>query len=197
MRVIAGSAKGRVLKSPRNNMIRPTADKVKSAFYSMIGGMTLEGSKFLDLFAGTGNMGIEALSRGAVSCVFVDKSRHSIHLIQKNLHLTGFQDQAWVLGYDIFRALEILKNEEPFNVIYIDPPYNINKVDVILGIIYNYQLLDADGFIGVERDKRDHCPWLEGIPYQLQQFKVYGNTQLLLLRDTDGAYQDTINRNCK
>ncbi len=194
MRVITGSVKGRVLKSPRNNMIRPTADKVKSAFYSMIGGAALEGTKFLDLFAGTGNMGIEALSRGAISCVFVDKNRRSIRLIQENLSLTGFQDQAWVLGYDIFRALEILKKEESFNVIYIDPPYNINKVDVILGIINNYQLLSVGGFIGVERDKHDHCPWLEGIPYQLQQCKVYGNTQLFLLRETDGAYQDTINR---
>ncbi len=197
MRVIAGSAKGRVLKSPRNNMIRPTSDKVKAAFYSMIGGTTLDGSRFLDLFAGTGNMGIEALSRGAASCVFVDNNSRSIRLIKENLELTGFKDQAWVLGYTIMRALEILKKEVSFNVIYIDPPYNIDKVDVILRSINNYQLLGAGGFVGVERDKRDHCPWLEGIPYQLQQCKVYGNTQLLLLRDMDGVYQDTINRNCK
>ncbi len=197
MRVIAGSAKGRVLKSPRNNLIRPTADKVKAAFYSMIGGATLEGLRFLDLFAGTGNMGIEALSRGAASCVFVDNNRRSIRLIEENLELTGFKDQAWVLGYTIMRALEILKKESSFNVIYIDPPYNIDKVDVIIESINNYRLLGAGGFIGVERDKRDHCPWLEGIPYQLQQCKVYGNTQLFLLRETDGAYQDTINRNCK
>ena len=187
MRVITGSAKGRVLKSPVNSMIRPTGDKVKSAFYSMIGGAVLEGSKFLDLFAGTGSMGIEALSRGAIRCVFVDKDRRSIRLIQENLHLTGLNDQARVLGMDILRAFEIMKKEESFNVIYIDPPYNINKIDVILGIIYNYQLLNAGGLIGVERDKRDRCAWLADIPYQLRQSKVYGNSQLFLLKEIGGA----------
>lgn len=185
MRIIAGSAKGRVLKSPRNNIIRPTADKVKSAFYSMIGGAVLEESKFLDLFAGTGNMGIEALSRGALWCVFVDKSSRSIRLIKENLHLTGFRDHACVLCCNILHALKILKNDISFNVIYIDPPYNINNVHIILELIYNNQLLSAGGFIGVERDRRDHCPWLESIPYQLQQCKVYGNTKLCLLRNKD------------
>ena len=190
MRIIAGSAKGRVIKSPRNSLIRPTADKVKSAFYSMIGGAYLEGLKFLDLFAGTGNMGIEALSRGAIRCVFVDKNRRSIRLIQENLHLTGFNERAWVLGCDIMRALAILRKEKAcFNIIYIDPPYN-NKVDDALAIISSYHLLCAGGLIGIERDKRDPCLWLETNPYQLQQCKVYGNTQLFLLKDRNGVFSE-------
>ncbi len=190
MRIIAGSAKGRALKSPRNILIRPTADKVKAAFYSMIGGAYLEGSKFLDLFAGTGNMGIEALSRGAMRCVFVDKSRRSIRLIRENLNLTGFNERAWVLGCDVIRALAILRKEEAcFNIIYIDPPYNI-KVDETLAMISSYQLLCAGGLLGIEREKRDPCSWLEAIPYKLKQCKLYGNTRLYLLKNRNAAFSE-------
>jgi len=181
MRVITGSAKGRLLKPPRNRKIRPTADKVKNAFFNMIGN-TVRGGSFLDLFAGTGSMGIEALSRGAVRCVFVDNGRDSLRLIKENLYRAGFQKGADVLNCDFTRALKMLKkNEESFDIIYIDPPYRFYRIDLILSIIYNCQLLVAGGFIGVERDRREDSAWLEDIPFQLKQQKVYGDTRLIFL----------------
>lgn len=183
MRIIAGSARGRVLKSPRSNRIRPTADKVKAAFYSMTGISTIREAKFLDLFAGTGNMGIEALSRGAKKCVFVDRDKKSAGLIKENVHLLGFEKKAEILTSDARLALKILaKNEETFNVIYIDPPYRVNQVDIVIQLIDSYKLLEAGGLIGVERDRRDHCLWLEGIPFHLQQQKKYGETKLYLFK---------------
>ncbi|MEW5921141.1 MAG: 16S rRNA (guanine(966)-N(2))-methyltransferase RsmD [Bacillota bacterium] len=188
MRINAGSAKGRLLKSPRNSKVRPTADKVKSAFFNIIGN-AVGGGVFLDLFAGTGNIGIEALSRGAGRCVFVDKDRSSLKLIKENLHLAGFAERALVLGYDVIRALQILKKkEESFNVIYIDPPYFYSRIAPILETVSVCGLLIAGGYIGVERNSRDHCPWLEDIPFQVRQQKVYGNTRLILLHGTDAAF---------
>jgi 16S rRNA (guanine966-N2)-methyltransferase len=181
MRVITGSAKGRLLKPPHNQKIRPTADKVKNAFFNMLGN-AVRGGSFLDLFAGTGNIGIEALSRGADRCVFVDNGSDSLRLIKENLYRTGFQKEADVLHCDFTRALKILKkNGKLFDIIYIDPPYHFCRIDAILSIIDDYQLLVAGGFIGIERDKREACAWLEGIPYQLKQQKVYGDTRLILL----------------
>ena len=188
MRVITGSAKGRLLKPPRNRKIRPTADKVKNAFFNMIGN-TVRGGSFLDLFAGTGSMGIEALSRGAVRCVFVDNGRDSLRLIKENLYRAGFIKEADVLHYDFTRALKMLKkNGESFDIIYIDPPYHLYRIDLILKIIYDYRLLVAGGFIGVERDRREDCACLEGVPFPLKQQKVYGDTRLILL--STGACQE-------
>lgn len=181
MRVITGSAKGRLLKPPRDRKIRPTADKVKSAFFNMVGN-AVRGASFLDLFAGTGNVGIEALSRGAARCVFVDKGRDSLRLIKENVYRAGFQKEADVLSYDFTRALKMLKKiGNSFDIIYIDPPYNLYRIDVILGIIYDYQLIVAGGFIGVERDRREDCAWLESVPFLLKQQKVYGETRLIYL----------------
>ncbi|HAP32624.1 MAG TPA: 16S rRNA (guanine(966)-N(2))-methyltransferase RsmD [Firmicutes bacterium] len=181
MRVITGSAKGRLLKPPRNRKIRPTADKVKNAFFNMVGN-AVRGGSFLDLFAGTGSMGIEALSRGVARCVFVDKGKDSLRLIKENLYRTGFQKGADVLNCDFTRALKVLKkNGELFDIIYIDPPYHLYRIDVILSIINDYRLLVSGGFIGVERDRRENFAWLEGAPFQLKQQKVYGDTRLIFL----------------
>lgn len=181
MRVITGSAKGRLLKAPRNHKIRPTADKVKNAFFNVIG-HKVRGGSFLDLFAGTGNIGIEALSRGAARCVFVDKGMDSLRLIKENLYRAGFQKEVSVLNHDFTRALKMLKkNGESFDIIYIDPPYHLYCIDVILGIIYDYHLLAAGGYIGVERDRREDCAWFDTVHFQFRQQKVYGDTRLIFL----------------
>lgn len=181
MRINAGSAKGRLLKSPRNSKIRPTGDKVKSAFFNMIGSAFTAGT-FLDLFAGSGSIGIEALSRGCARSVFVDKDRSSLRLIKENLGLAGFEKQAEILACDALRALQILKKkEESFNLIYIDPPYFYTGIPAILETLSVYKLLKAGGYIGVERDSQDQCRWLDNIPFCVKKQRIYGNTRLILL----------------
>ncbi len=182
MRINAGSAKGRLLKSPRaGSKVRPTGDKVKSAFFNIIGTKITTGS-FLDLFAGTGSIGIEALSRGCKKCVFVDKDKNALRLVRENLCLVGFTEQACLLGCDALRALQILKKKDlTFNVIYLDPPYDYSRIGDVLETIYNYRLLNADGYVGVERRSSDQCAWLAGAPFTLNKQKKYGNTQLILL----------------
>ena len=118
MRVITGTAGGRKLKSPYGNAVRPTTDHVKQAIFNILQ-YDMEGRRVLDLFGGTGQMGIEALSRGAREAVFVDSSRTSVLLIRENLKLCGFK--ADVLQSD---ALSYLQRGEKFDIIFVDPPYD-------------------------------------------------------------------------
>jgi len=121
MRVISGYSKGRVLKSPKGNNTRPTSDKVKGAFFNILSDYVHE-AVFLDLFAGTGSIGIEALSRGAEKCVFIEKDPHAVTIIKANLLLTGMQNNGKILACNINRGLKILaKKKESFDIIYLDP----------------------------------------------------------------------------
>lgn len=120
MRVITGRAKGKRLNPLKGNDVRPTTDKIKEAIFSAIQ-FNVEGCKFLDLFSGTGQMGIEALSRGACSAFFVDQSRASIGVIKSNLDITGLKDDAKIFNMD---AQSFLKtSNEKFDIAFLDPPY--------------------------------------------------------------------------
>src|SRR5665647_70419 len=107
LRVIAGSAKRRKLKTPRGLAVRPTSDRVKEALFNMLGSTILH-CRFLDLFAGTGNIGIEALSRGAAGSTFVENNKNNIHIIKENLHITGLEDKARLICRDAADALLLL-----------------------------------------------------------------------------------------
>lgn len=120
MRVISGSARGKKLFSPIENHVRPTADRVKEAIFSAIQ-FELAGKKILDLFAGTGQIGIEALSRGAEFAAFVDKSLRSVQLTKKNLEAAGFSERAKLFGVDAAQFLSTCT--EKFDIIFLDPPY--------------------------------------------------------------------------
>ncbi len=155
MKISAGKYKGRILKSPSGSCkkIRPSSSRVKEAFFSMIGDC-LEGIDFLDLFSGTGSIGLEALSRGAGRAIFVENDRLSLQALRKNIELTGTQAQTKILPLDAGRALYFLsKDKESFMVAYVDPPYKIASPDVLKIMHYLYQksLIAAGGMIGVER----------------------------------------------
>ena len=120
MRVIAGRYKGRKLNSPDSYAIRPTSDKAKEALFSILTA-EIYGARVLDLFAGTGQLGLEALSRGAASVCFTDSSRKATELIKKNIAVTGFQARSKVLLTDAFSFLASC--EEKFDIVFIDPPY--------------------------------------------------------------------------
>ncbi len=184
MRVVSGSAKGLRLKTPKGRMVRPTSDKVKSAFFNIIFDYIIE-ANFLDLFAGTGNMGIEALSRGAQRCTLVDSSNYSISLIKKNLFLANFNDRAVILRGDVFYALKILYGKrELFDIIYIDPPYNFKGEDVleILWFIFKHEMVRDGGIIGLERYSKSYLVEIEDSPFLLQDKKIYGDTALAIFR---------------
>jgi len=121
MRVIAGQAKGLRLKSPPVRHLRPTSDLVRGAIFDMLASLGADLSRVLDLYAGSGALGIEALSRGAAWCDLVDGDRAACATIRENLALAGFQEQARVLCLPVERALERL--EGPYGLVLIDPPY--------------------------------------------------------------------------
>ncbi|MFC5471942.1 16S rRNA (guanine(966)-N(2))-methyltransferase RsmD [Cohnella suwonensis] len=132
MRVISGQAKGHPLKAVPGSNTRPTTDKVKESLFSIIGPY-FDGERVLDLFAGTGGLGIEALSRGAGSAVFIDSQPQSVDIVKKNLASTRLSDKAEVYRNDAKRALKVLERAgKPFDLVFLDPPYAMKDCDELL-----------------------------------------------------------------
>lgn len=148
MRVITGSAKGKRLKTPNGLQTRPTAERVKEAIFSVIQ-FQLQNARFLDLFAGSGQMGIEALSRGAISAVFVDSSKEAVKLVQDNLKATNFDQQARVFQLDYMSYLN--RCNETFDIIFLDPPYAEVFLENALKKISEIDILAECGIIICER----------------------------------------------
>lgn len=148
MRVITGSARGTTLKTPEGMLTRPTTERVKEAVFSSIHYL-LPGRKVLDLFSGTGQMGIEALSRGAERCVFVDLRRQAAELIRENLRRAKLEEQAEVLQSDYLTYLS--RCREQFDLILLDPPYAEKFLENALQKISEIDILAEDGIIITER----------------------------------------------
>ena len=129
MRVITGIARGRKLVAPEGMDVRPTADKVKEGIFSAVQ-FELEGARVLDLFAGSGQMGIEALSRGADHAVFIDSSLRSIRCVNENLRNTGFERQSEVINRDSYDYIKL--TAQTFDIIILDPPYRHSHIDNVL-----------------------------------------------------------------
>ncbi len=141
MRVITGKCRGRRLMEPAGNDVRPTTDQVKEALFNIIQ-FDIEGRKALDLFAGTGQLGIEALSRGAASCTFIDASRESVRLVKENLARCGLAGR--VLNMD---ALEYLKTGETFDLIFLDPPYGTGLDARAMLAVKEFDILSKGGIM--------------------------------------------------
>jgi len=148
MRVITGSAKGKKLRTPDGLLTRPTSDRVKEAVFSAIQ-FEVQNARFLDLFAGSGQMGIEALSRGASFAVFVDGRREACNLVSENLKLTGFEKQGRVIHEDYMAYLK--KCSEKFDIIFLDPPYAEVFLENSLKTITEIDILADCGIIICER----------------------------------------------
>lgn len=153
MRVIAGSKKGFKLKGPKSKDIRPTEDRIKESLFNILGYID-ENSLVLDLFAGTGSIGIEFLSRGAKKVYFVDKSYESIRCIDENLKHTCLKDSAEILKKDAFKALDLLREKDiKFDYIFIDPPYGRNLLERVLIKIDEVNILREEGLIVLEHER--------------------------------------------
>ena len=149
MRVIAGKARRMSLITPKGLDVRPTTDRIKETLFNMLQN-EIEGSGFLDLFAGSGGIGIEALSRGADYCVFADKDKRSVACIRENLEHTRLLDASYVMNCDYRQALMRLRKTDPFDIIFLDPPYGRELELEALRLIESGQLLADDGLIIIE-----------------------------------------------
>ena len=175
MRVITGHAGGRKLKTPANEEIRPTTDNVKESVFNIIQ-FDIEGRRVLDLFGGTGQMGIEALSRGAREAVFVDRNRDAVKLIRDNLRTCGMQ--ADVLQTD---ALSYLKRGEQFDLIFVDPPYDGGLYEPVLSTINSVDNLSEGGIIICEARADLSFPDVKE-PYRRIREYRYGKVKICIYK---------------
>lgn len=166
MRIVSGKYRGKILSSPVTTNIRPTTDKVKQAIFTKLQFFVAE-KRVLDLFCGSGALGIEAISRGASETIFVDKSLDSVKLTQKNLKSIG--ENAKVINADYKIALNSFK--QPFDLILLDPPYASGVYEDCLNFIAQHNLLNDDGIIVCERDK---MLTLRSDKFKLFDTKIYG-----------------------
>ncbi|MDK8194673.1 16S rRNA (guanine(966)-N(2))-methyltransferase RsmD [Paenibacillus sp. UMB7766-LJ446] len=175
MRVVSGSAKGRPLKAVPGTGTRPTTDKVKEALFSMIGPY-FEGGTALDLFAGSGGLGIEALSRGMDKAVFVDLESKSIEVIRANLKATKLEDQAAIYRNDASRALKALaKRSTQFDLVFLDPPYRMKNGDELMLTMHELDLLEPEATIVLEYESKYNYPEQFG-PFEQTRKALYGET---------------------
>lgn len=158
MRIISGTSKGRKLVTPKSRSLRPTSDRVKESIFNILR-IEMEEKVILDLFAGTGNLGIEALSRGAKKAIFVEKGRQAIRLIQRNLHQLGLEERSEIVPKDANRAIGILKQrEESFDVILMDPPYEKGLIQKTLMKLKSYPIYNKESILVIEHNKREPLP---------------------------------------
>jgi 16S rRNA (guanine(966)-N(2))-methyltransferase RsmD len=182
MRVIAGKFKGKRLLCPDGNRVRPTSDRIKEAVFSALYSMgKLEGARFLDLFSGTGALGIEALSRGARECVFTDIDKESVLFTKKNIGFAGVKNGASVYRADYNTALETLGGKEKFDVILIDPPYRSRYEHDILSLISKLSVLAKGGVIVLEHDRDNEIHDPDG-RFDIDT-RVYSNTKISFIRE--------------
>ena len=178
MRVITGKARGVQLKTPEGLTTRPTADRVKEALFSIIN-FDIPGARVLDLFGGTGQLGIEALSRGAKSAVFVDAGEPACRLIRENLRRAKLEDSAKVIRADYMDYLK--RCRENFDIILLDPPYAEVFLENALKCITEIDILQSGGIIVTERPLGKELPWdFDG--YVRSKDYKYGKTLLTIYR---------------
>jgi 16S rRNA (guanine966-N2)-methyltransferase len=180
MRVIGGTARGRRLLAPRGLDTRPTSDKVKEALFSILAGMTgpLDGSSVLDVFAGTGSLGIEAMSRGACKAVFIDAGREAVTVLAKNLQTTGFADRSTILSQNFRAAFTRLESAgRNFRIVFLDPPYGKGLLEKSLEQLSESTMLDEGAVVVAEHSSREEIRSAFG-PLRQCDRRVYGDTAL-------------------
>ena len=178
MRITGGHSRGRILSSLRGLDIRPTSDKIKEAVFNILG-QNFTGLKVLDLFAGTGALGIEAISRGAERALFVDKSRQAVNLIKKNLAVCGYEDRGEVLQQDIIKGLkpDYLTGNDLFDIVFIDPPYGKDLIPSTLINLSEKKLLAESFSIVVESSRDEELPSVID-RLELSDTRTYGTTRI-------------------
>ena len=181
MRVIAGTCRSLPLKTLPGNDTRPTTDRIKETLFNMMQ-VWVPGSRFLDLYAGSGAIGIEALSRGAEYACFVDSSRKAAAVIEDNLAFTKLRDQAKVLTMDVFSALSVLDREEPFDIVFMDPPYRHGLERMTLDALKEAGCVHPDTLYIVEAALETDMSWLEEMGYTCVKSREYRTNKHVFLK---------------
>ena len=182
MRVIAGSRRHLILKTVPGMAVRPTQDRTKETLFNILNPY-LADCRFLDLFSGSGAIGIEALSRGAKDVVMVEQSADSLACIKENLKSTRLTEEARLLSMDVFRAVPQLEAEgKAFDIIFMDPPYDNELEKRVLELLANSCLVNTDTIIVVEASLETDFSYLENLGFERYREKKYKNNQHVFIQ---------------
>ena len=185
MRVIAGSARRLLLKTLPGNDTRPTTDIIKETLFNMLN-FDLPGSRFLDLYAGSGAIGIEALSRGASFCTFVDNNAKAAEIIRENIEHTHFTDQSDIIVSEAVSALRRLeKSSDPYDFVFMDPPYDQGMEDAALRYLKSSKLLDTNSSVIVEMSIKAETEHFIDYGFTIEKIKSYKTNKHVFLRRKD------------
>lgn len=188
MRITGGTARGRILRAPRGSRVRPTADKVRAAIFNILAARTaIEGKRILDLYAGTGALGLEALSRGVSSVLFVDESWESCRLVQQNLDRGGFGDRGRIRRMTLPQALRRLgAGGDRFDVVLLDPPYREGLSQRSLEALADARLVAPSGWVVAEH-AREEALADRYAELACEDRRHYGSTALSLYHNAEVA----------
>ena len=177
MRVIAGSRRSLKLVTVEGMDVRPTTDRTKETLFNILNPYIAD-CEFLDLFSGSGAIGIEALSRGAKRAVMVEQSKQALACIDKNLTVTRFKEQAEVMAQDVFMALKALETKgKAFDIIFMDPPYNNELERRVLERLSGSPLVGSDTWIIAEASNETDFSYLPSLNFELDREKIYKNNK--------------------
>ncbi len=182
MRIISGTNKGMKLYAPEGDKVRPTSDKIKEAIFNILGPIDEE-ANVLELFAGSGSIGIEFLARGAKHCTFVDKSYKSLNYVKKNLDLCNFNNKAQIISSDYEKAIiNLSANNKKFDYIFADPPYALNLSNNIFNKVFEFDILKLGGILIIETDKSEKT--IDNTYTNMVEYKekTYGRTRISIIR---------------
>jgi len=181
VRIIAGAYKGRILKSVQDPRLRPATDRVKEAIFNILQNrLDLRGARVLDLFAGSGSLGFEAISRGASLAVFVDDWQGAVKTIEANARLLHCEDRSTVIKADVHKFLSRAKDE--FDLVFVDPPYDLEASEILPLRIFQRGLVSRNGILIMEHRAKLRIETTEGIECLLT--RTFGNTAVSMLRRT-------------
>jgi 16S rRNA (guanine966-N2)-methyltransferase len=181
MRVIAGKARSMPLRTVKGMDVRPTTDRTKETLFNIIQSY-IPGGRFLDLYAGSGSIGIEALSRGAAEAVFVEKARASQNLIEENLEFTRLTDGAKLMRGDVQAVLPRLAGGDKFDIIFMDPPFEHGMEKETLTLLAGMDLLAEDGLVVVEARPGTDFSYLSDLGFEVFKERVYSQSEHIFLK---------------
>lgn len=181
MRIIAGTARSLPLRAPEGLDTRPTSDQIKETLFNMLQ-YDIPGCYFLDLFAGSGQMGLESLSRGGEYSVFVDNNRKAAKCIEENIRFTKFDKLARLINSDVISALYTLEGKYKFDIIFMDPPYNKELEKEVLNYLSSSSLLKPETIIIVEASTETTFDYVKDLGFEITKYKKYKTNAHVFLK---------------
>lgn len=181
MRIIAGSARSLPLKTIEGLDTRPTTDRIKETLFNMLNPY-IPGCEFLDLFSGSGQIGLEAISRGAVKAVFVENNKKAVNCIQENINFTRFQEKSTLLHMDAVSAIRRMEGKHVFDIVFMDPPYKKGLEEEVLRALADSSIINEDTLLVVEASLDTCFPYLKELGYEITKEKRYKTNMHVFLK---------------